>query len=107
MVTLAEFRKWALLLAGTEEKPHFQLLSFRVKNKIFATLWEKENRAMLKLSLISQSVFCAFDKTVFFPVPGGWGAKGATFVDLSKVKKAMFRDALQTAHKELLDKKGS
>src|SRR5450432_2662597 len=105
MVTKDEFRKWALALPGTEEQPHFHLASFRVKDKIFATLWEKENRAMLKLSVVSQSVFCAFDKIIFFPVPGAWGAKGATFVDLGKVKKAMFKDALQIAYKELTGKR--
>lgn len=52
---------------------------------------------MLKLSLIDQSVFCSYDNTIFFPVPGGWGKKGATFVDLKKVRKDMFRDALTTA----------
>jgi YjbR len=105
MVSIEEFTNMALALPGAEEKRHFHLASFRTKNKIFATLWENENRVMLKLSLVSQSVFCAFDKTIFFPVPGGWGAKGATFVDLSKVKKAMLKDALKTAYKELTDKK--
>jgi hypothetical protein len=105
MVKQEDFRKMALALAGAEEKPHFHLASFRVKDKIFATLHEKDNRAMLQLSLISQSVFCAYDKAVFFPVPGGWGAKGATFVDLSKVRKDMLKDALGTAYKELLAKR--
>lgn len=105
MVTATEFKNWALALEGAEEKPHFHLLSFRVKNKIFATFWEKENRAMLKLSPVAQSVFCSTDAAVFWPVPGTWGAKGATFVELSKVKKAIFKDALKTAHRELMNKK--
>src|SRR5690349_14605673 len=106
MVTQATFRQLALSFPGAEEQPHFHLASFRVKKKIFATLWEKENRAMLKLSLVDQSVFCAFENgTVFFPVPGGWGKKGATFVDLSKVRKDMLKDALTTAYNELMKKK--
>ncbi len=61
---------------------------------------------MLKLSLIDQSVFCAYENsTVFFPVPGGWGKKGATFVDLGKVRKDMLQDALTTAYNELITKK--
>jgi hypothetical protein len=36
---------------------------------------------------------------VIFPVPGGWGKHGATFINLEKVKKAMFLDALKTAWK--------
>jgi hypothetical protein len=46
---------------------------------------------MVKLSLVDQSVFCSYDRNVFFPVPGGWGARGATFVELAKVRKDMFK----------------
>lgn len=106
MVTLSTFRQLALSFPNAEELPHFELASFRVKKKIFATLWEKENKAMLKLSLIEQSVFCAYENgTVFYPVPGGWGKKGATFVDLGKVKKEMLKDALTVAYNELIAKK--
>lgn len=98
MVNIETFRKLALSFPNAEEKPHFHLASFRVKKKIFTTLWEKENRAMLKLSLADQSVFCSYDTTIFFPVPGGWGAKGATFVELNKVRKDMLKDALTTAY---------
>jgi predicted DNA-binding protein (MmcQ/YjbR family) len=107
MVSQQVFRQLALSFADAEEQPHFHLPSFRVKKKIFATLWEQENRAMLKLSPVDQSVFCSYDNTVFFPVPGGWGKKGATFVDLGKVKKGMLKDALSNAYNEVVKKKGS
>ncbi len=68
-------------------------------------MWEKENKAMLKLSLVSQSVFCSYDHSIFYPVPGGWGKQGATFVDLGKVRKDMFKDALTTAYNETVTKK--
>src|SRR4051794_4924292 len=100
MVTPAAYRKMALSFTGTEEQPHFEISSFRVNKKIFATLWEKEKRAMLKLSPVSQSVFCSYDNSIFFPVPGGWGRQGATFVDLIKVKKDVFLEALTTAYNE-------
>jgi YjbR len=105
MVEIETFRTWALSLPGVTEQPHFNLASFRVNSKIFATLWQDENRAMLKLSLVSQSVFCSYNSAVFFPVPGGWGRKGATFVDLGKVRKDMFKDALTTAFNETSAKK--
>jgi len=98
MVDIETFRKLALSFPGAEELPHFELVSFRFKKKIFATFWQKENRAMLKLSLVNQSVFCSYNNKVFFPVPGGWGKQGATFVDLKKVRKDMFLDALRTAY---------
>jgi hypothetical protein len=100
MVDFKTFRQLALSLPGTEEKPHFNLVSFRVQKKIFATFWEKENRAMIKLSIISQSVFCTYDNSIFFPVPGAWGRKGATFVDLEAVPKKIFKEALTIAYNE-------
>ena len=99
MISIEQARKAALSLPETEEKPHFDLTSFRVKNKIFATIHADKNYVMVKLSAIDQLVFCAYNKEVIFPVPGGWGKKGATFIDLKKVKKSMLLDALSTAWK--------
>jgi hypothetical protein len=91
----------ALALAGAEESPHFDKASFRIGKKIFATLWEKENRAMVKLSPADQSVYCMYDASSFSPVPGSWGAGGATFVELGKVKTAVLKEALAAAHARL------
>lgn len=99
MVTIQQARKSALSLPETEEKPHFHVTSFRVKNKIFATIHADKNYVMVKLSVIDQSAFCSYNKDVIFPVPGGWGRKGATFINLKKVKSSMFVDALTTAWK--------
>jgi len=95
----------ALSLPEAEELPHFERPSFRVKKKIFATMWIKEKRAVLKLSLINQSVFCSFNKTIIYPVEGAWGRQGWTMVELRKARKAMFRDALTTAWCEVAPKK--
>lgn len=99
MITIEQARQMALALPETEEKPHFDLTSFRIKNKIFATIHADKNYVMVKLIPIDQSVFCTYNKEVIFPVPGGWGKKGATFVNLKKVKKSMLLDALTTAWK--------
>lgn len=105
MVNIENFRKIALSFPDTEELPHFDLTSFRVKKKIFATFHEKHDRAMVKLSPIDQSVFCAYDNNIFFPVPGGWGKGGATFVNMKKVRKDMFKDALSAAYELASTKK--
>jgi hypothetical protein len=105
MVDAATFRKWALALPDAVEEPHFDIPSFRVNKKIFATMRLKENRAMLKLPLAEQSVFCAYDKNIFFPVPGFWGKQGATFIDLKKVRKDMFKDALNIAYETVVASK--
>lgn len=99
MISVDQARKAALSLPETEEKPHFHLVSFRVKNKIFATIHADKNYMMVKLSVIDQSVFCSYNKEVIFPVPGGWGMKGATFINLKKVRRSMLLDALTTAWK--------
>lgn len=104
MVSKDSFRKMALGLQEAAESPHFDKASFRIGKKIFATLWEKENRAMLKLSPEDQSVYCLFDPLSFSSVPGTWGAGGATFVALDQVKKDVLKEALTAAHSLLLKK---
>ena len=98
MVTIEAARLLALSFPETDEHPHFDKKAFRVKKKIFATLDEKNKRMMVKLSPTDQSVFCSFDKTVIYPVPGGWGRQGSTFIELRKVRKEMLRDAVTTAY---------
>jgi predicted DNA-binding protein (MmcQ/YjbR family) len=104
MVKSTEVRKLALSLDNAEELPHFERTSFRVKKKIFATMSEKENLVCVMLSPVDQSAFCAYDKTVMYPVPNAWGKKGATYVNLKKVKKTMLKDALATAYHHLVTK---
>ena len=99
MVSIATARQSALSLPEVEEKSHFDTPDFRINKKIFASLHEGKNLMMVKLSLVDQSVFCAYDADIIFPVPGGWGKKGATFINLKKVRKAMLLDALSTAWK--------
>jgi hypothetical protein len=99
MVSFDTVRKIALSFPETDEYMHFDLPAFRVKKKkIFCTIHEKNKRVMVKLSPTDQSVFCAFDKTVIYPVPGGWGRGGATFIELSTVKKVMLKDAITMAY---------
>ena len=104
MITINMARKLALSLPEVTEQPHFHLSSFRVKNKIFSTLWEVEKKLMIKLSLVDQSVFCDMDKNIIYPVPGGWGKQGATFIELAKVKKQVVEDALACAWKSTAPK---
>lgn len=105
MVDLDYFRKAALSFDNTTEEPHFEKISFRWKGKIFSTYWEKEHYAMVRLSPEDQSAFCAMNPGVIFPVQGTWGKQGATLVDLKKVTKKVFKDALKTAYEGVARKK--
>lgn len=99
MIDIETARKIALNLAGATEQDHFGKPSFRVNKRIFSTLWVKERRMMVTLSPIDQSVFNSFDPAIFYPVPNKWGLKGATFIELDKVRQDMLTDALTLAWK--------
>jgi hypothetical protein len=105
MVSMETFRQMALSFPETGEQPHFHLASFRTRNKIFTTLHEKDNRAMIKLPSAEQSVFCSYAENIFYPVPGSWGRQGATYADLGKVKKSILKEALSIAYKITRKKK--
>ncbi len=105
MVTIDTFSKWALALPETTEEPHFEKTSFRVKKKVFATYDEVKKRACIKLSEIDQDVFSSADRTIIFPIDNKWGKQGWTLIEMSKVRKELFVDALTTAYCEVAPKK--
>lgn len=105
MISLAAAKQLALSLPEAEEKSHFEKPDFRVKNKVFAVLHVDKSIMVVKLTVIDQSVFCAFDKAIIYPVPGGWGRQGWTMINLKKVKKSMLLDALTTAWKTVAPSK--
>ena len=105
MVSLAEAKKIANALPEVEEKSHFEKPDFRINNKIFAVLHLAESCMVVKLSVVDQSVFCAFDETIIYPVSGGWGGQGWTTINLKKIKRTMLKDALTTAWKTVASPK--
>lgn len=101
MVNIDTFRKLALSFPKTTEEAHFEKTSFRVKKKIFATYDDIKKRACIKLSEIDQDVFCSNDRAIIFPVANKWGKQGWTFIEMSRVHKDIFADALTTAYCEV------
>ncbi len=104
MVNIETFRQIALSFPETSEQSHFEKTSFRIKNKIFATLSIVKKEAVIKLSVIDQSVFCAIDNTIIHPVKGAWGKQGWTLIYLKKIKKNLLKDALANAYNEVAPK---
>ena len=102
---MSTFRKLALSFPEATEDPHFEKTSFRVKKKIFATYDSIKNRACVKLSEIDQDVFSSLDITIVYPVENKWGKQGWTLIEMSKVHKKIFLDALTTAYCEVAPKK--
>ncbi|CAN5327703.1 hypothetical protein BH11BAC5_BH11BAC5_42610 [soil metagenome] len=100
MATVENFKKLVLSFAETECAPHFDKTAFLFKKKIWATLDETKQLACFKLSLEEQSVFCAFDSAIIYPVKNKWGLQGWTLVELKKIRLAMLKDIASTAYYE-------
>ena len=98
MITESVFRELALSFPESTESPHFEKTSFRVKNKIFATLDLKNNLACIRLSPIDQDVFSSFDKQIVYPLANKWGNQGWTLVELNKVREDLFKDILRCGY---------
>jgi predicted DNA-binding protein (MmcQ/YjbR family) len=105
MVSIDTFRKLALSFPEATEEPHFEKTSFKVKRKIFATYDDLKKRACIKLSEIDQDVFSSSGKAIIFPVDNKWGKQGWTLIEMNRVRKALFIDALTTAYCEVAPKK--
>ena len=104
MVTIDILRRIALSFPESTEEAHFEKTSFRVRKKIFATYDDIKKRACIKLSEIDQDVFSSSDKSIIFPVGNKWGKQGWTLIEMSKVHKDLFIDALTTAYCEVAPK---
>ena len=105
MVTIDTLRKVALSFPAATEEPHFEKTSFRVKKKIFANYDWIKKRACIKLSETDQHIFSTAGKPIIFPVDNKWGKQGWTLIEMSKIKKQLFIDAVTTAYCETAPKK--
>ena len=96
--TPADFRRFALELARTDERQHMNHPDFRVGGKIFATLgYPTKERGMVKLTPTQQQEFVTSHPAAFEPVTGAWGQKGATSVLLAKVPMQALKAAILAA----------
>lgn len=105
MVSLKALRETALSFPEVTEEPYFEKISFRVSKRIFATYDDKNKRACIRLSEIDQDVFALADRTIIYPVDNKWGKQGWTLIEMTKVNKDLFVDALTTAYCEVAPKK--
>jgi hypothetical protein len=97
-MTADDFRKLAMGLPETTEGEHMGHPDFRVRGKIFATLWyPDESFGMVKLAPKEQAEFVEASPDAFSPVPGGWGKRGCTRVRLKSAKKLEARNAMLLA----------
>ncbi len=90
-------RRVALDLPETTEQDHHGRPSFRVRGKIFATLHVPHERAMLKLPRAEQLALAEARPDVYAPVPGTWGERGSTLVELPGAEAAELAELIEEA----------
>ena len=103
MIHEPTFRRLALSFPCTDEQDHRGHPSFRVREKIFATLWPLEERAVLKLTLEDQSDLLGSNPTAFSLNP--WSKQGWTNVHLEHVSEKECHELLETAWRTVAPKK--
>ena len=110
-VTSDEFRRIALSMPEAIEGEHMGHPDFRVKGKIFATLFSRDEveSGMVKLRPPQQRELVQNHPKTFQPLKGGWGRQGCTQVCLKSAgtkagRNAMFRAWCNTAPKTLVEK---
>ena len=101
MVSIEVFKSICQSFPEVEEMPHFHKTSFRIKKKLFATLDEKTQKAILKRSLKDQDLFGLIDQNMMYPVPNKWGKQGWTNVELNLIDEEILNDILRNAYLEV------
>lgn len=105
MISQAQYRALALAFPGAAESSHFDVADFRVGRTIFATLREAEDRAVVKLTPDQQRLLMETMPGLLAPVPGGWGLKGWSRLDLRLAREGDVRHVLETAWRNVAPKK--
>jgi hypothetical protein len=100
-----DIRRLALALPEVVEMDHHGVPSFRVAGKIFCTVRADPARIMVKLQAEDQHNLCGGRPDALAPVPGYWGTKGSTFVDLSKVDEPFVTTLLRLAYANVAPKR--
>ncbi len=96
-------RELALSLPEAKEQDHRGHPSFRVRGKIFATLWPGKHRAVLKLPLDEQAALVGSEPMAFSL--NAWSRQGWTEVNLRQVSAAQFERLLDMAWRGVAPKK--
>jgi hypothetical protein len=104
-MTPAAWLKLALSLPETAQGQHFDHRDIRVAGKIFTSPADRPGgAAYLKLTPEQQQMMCEAEPEMFAPVPGGWGAKGATWFYVGKADAATAKSAAWMAWRNAASK---
>jgi hypothetical protein len=103
VISVAQARAIALSMPEAEERAHFGHPDFRVRNKIFATLWPDKGVAVVMITVADQTALLQMHPETFSL--NAWSHHGATNVHLRHVSAAQFRDLLRTAWRKVAPKR--
>jgi predicted DNA-binding protein (MmcQ/YjbR family) len=96
-MTADEACSLAMALPGAEETPHFEGASFRVRNRIFATLSHDRQSRVLKLTPLVQKSRQQSHQGAVVPAAGSWGRAGWTLMVLERMEEDMLSDLIRLA----------
>jgi hypothetical protein len=96
-VKSSDFRRIALSHPEAVEGAHMSHPDFRVRGKIFATLYPDDTTGVVMLDPTQQERFVAQAPDAFVPASGAWGRRGCTMVRLAVVRSSAAREAIALA----------
>lgn len=96
MITLDDIREYAARLPEVEEKPHFRLPGFRVRDRLFVHLEKEQTHAILCVGQEEASHAAQDDPDTYSEV---WRNDGEIFVglrvDLARVSRERARELVE------------
>lgn len=103
-MTADDIRALALSLPEAQEHPHFEKTSFRVRDKIFATLTPDGEVLVLKLLPEIKESLMQSDPEAIIPLPGAWGRGGWTQIAFGRMEAAKLADLVRLAWRQVAPK---
>jgi hypothetical protein len=104
-MTAMEFRKLALSFPEAIESSHFSHPDFRIRGKIFATLYPDDKHGVLMLTPDAQHDAIDLNPRAFSPASGAWGRRGNTVVLLRAIRATAIRKWMEIAWGKVAPKK--
>jgi len=103
MVTPDQFREIALALPEASEQPHWDMPSFRVGKKIFATLQPDARTVVLKIPVIEHEHLIESSRGAF--ERAAWGEQGWLRVNLGTVRRSDLVELVEEAWRSVAPKR--
>jgi hypothetical protein len=97
MLTPKDVRRIVLGMKGAVESAHMGHPDFRVNGRIFASLHDDDQFAMVNLTPEQQACFLGEHPGTFAPESGAWGRQGCTRVRLASVDEETLGEAMTLA----------